>query len=53
MPGLISGAVISGEASWGSTSGWDYGSIHESKYPAMEAANAAEDFAVVSERARL
>lgn len=51
MPGLISGAVISGEASWGSTSGWDYGSIHESKYPAMEAANAAEDFAVVLKRA--
>ncbi|UYQ77083.1 DUF5129 domain-containing protein [Glutamicibacter sp. JL.03c] len=51
MPGLISGAVISGTASWGSTIGWDYGSIHESQYPSMEVAHAAEDFATVLKRA--
>ncbi|GAA3302534.1 hypothetical protein [Glutamicibacter nicotianae] len=51
MPGLISGAVISGTASWGTTGGWEHGSIYESNYPAMEAAGAAEDFAVVLKRA--
>ncbi|ALG30132.1 hypothetical protein AOZ07_14865 [Glutamicibacter halophytocola] len=51
MPGLISGAVISGTASWGSTSGWEYGSIYESRYPSMEVAHAAEDFATVLKRA--
>lgn len=51
MPGLISGAVISGTTTWGSTIGWEYGSIHESKYPAMEVAKAAEDLAMVLKRA--
>ncbi len=51
MPGLISGAVISGKASWGSTTGWEYGSIFESSYPSMEVAKAAEDFATVLKRA--
>ncbi len=51
MPGLISGAVISGTASWGSTIGWEYGSIHESQYPSMEVAHAAEDFATVLKQA--
>ncbi|MGQ3383562.1 hypothetical protein [Glutamicibacter sp. TV12E] len=51
MPGLISGAVISGTASWGTTSGWEYGSIYESRYPSMEVAHAAEDFATVLKRA--
>ncbi|MFJ2316640.1 hypothetical protein ACIOTN_08035 [Glutamicibacter sp. NPDC087661] len=51
MPGLISGAVISGTASWGTTGGWDHGSIYESSYPAMEVAGTAEDFAVVLKRA--
>ncbi|PRB75908.1 hypothetical protein CQ012_09585 [Arthrobacter sp. MYb214] len=51
MPGLISGAVISGTASWGTTGGWEHGSIYESNYPAMEAASAAEDFAVVLKQA--
>lgn len=51
VPGLISGAVVSGDASWGSTTEWEYGSIRESSYPAMEVASAAEDFAVVLKQA--
>jgi len=51
VPGLISGTVLSGNASWGSTTAWDFGSITESRYPSMEVSNEAGDFARVLERA--